>query len=49
MGLINFCITHGNDNKIWLEKNNNGFKRDYRVSVLIDSNISCFNEQMILH
>ena len=20
MGLINFCITHGQDNKIWLEK-----------------------------
>ena len=43
MGLINFCITHGQDNKIWLEKNK-GLKKDYRVSVIIDSSISCFNE-----
>ena len=48
MGLINFCITHGQDNKIWLEKNK-GFKRDFRVSVIIDSSISCFNEQMRPH
>ena len=48
MGLINFCITHGQDNKIWLEKNK-GLKRDYRVSVIIDSSISCFNEQMRPH
>ena len=48
MGLINFCITHGQDNKIWLEKNK-GLKKDYRVSVIIDSSISCFNEQMRPH
>ena len=48
MGLINFCITHGQDNKIWLEKNK-GLKKDYRVSVIIDSSISCFNEYMRPH
>ena len=48
MGLINFCITHGQDNKIWLEKNK-GFKKDYRVTVIIDSSISCFNEYMRPH
>ena len=48
MGLINFCITHGQDNKIWLEKNK-GFKKDYRVSVIIDSSISCFNDYMRPH
>ena len=42
MGLINFCITHGQDNKIWLEKNK-GLKKDYRATVIIDSSISCFN------
>lgn len=45
MGLINFCITHGQDNKIWLEKNK-GLKKDYRVSVIIDSSISCFIDYM---
>ena len=48
MGLINFCITHGQDNKIWLEKNK-GLKKDYRVSVIIDSSISCFNNYMRPH
>ena len=36
MFLINFCITNGQDNKIWLEKNK-GLKEDYRISVIIDS------------
>ena len=48
MGLINFCITHGQYNKIWLEKNK-GLKKDYRVSVIIDSSISCFNDYMRPH
>ena len=48
MGLINFCITRGQDNKIWLEKNK-GLKKDYRVSVIIDSSISCFNDYMRPH
>ena len=48
MGLINFCITHGQDNKIWLEKNK-GLKKDYRVTVIIDSSISCFNDYMRPH
>ena len=48
MGLINFCITHGQDNKIWLEKNK-GLKKDYRVSIIIDSSISCFNDYMRPH
>ena len=48
MGLINFCITHGQDNKIWLEKNK-GLKKDYRVSVVIDTSISCFNDYMRPH
>ena len=43
IGLINFIITRGQDNKIWLEKNK-GLKKDYRVSIIIDSSISCFNE-----
>lgn len=47
MGLINFCITI-QDNKIWLEKNK-GLKKDYRVSVIIDSSISCFNDYMRPH
>lgn len=48
MGLINFCITHGQDKKIWLEKNK-GLKKDYRVRVIIDSTISCFNDYMRPH
>ena len=48
MGLINFCITHGQDNKIWLEKNK-GLKKDYRATVIIDSSISCFNDYMRPH
>ena len=48
IGLINFCITHGQDNKIWLEKNK-GYKKDYRVTVIIDSSVSCFNDYMRPH
>ena len=48
IGLINFILTHRQDNKIWLEKKA-GFKRDYRVTVIIDSSKSCFNEIMFSH
>ena len=48
IGLINFCITHGQDNKIWLEKNK-GYKKDYRATVIIDSSVSCFNDYMRPH
>ena len=41
--LINFCLTRGQDNKIWLEKNK-GIKKDYRATVIIDLSIYCFNE-----
>jgi hypothetical protein len=47
-GLIKFCLTDGQENKIWLDKIT-GLKRDYRVSILIDSSYSCFNEIMICH
>ena len=36
IGLINFVLTNGKDNKIWLEKKG-GLKRDYRISIIIDS------------
>ena len=36
IGLINFVLTNGQDNKIWLEKKG-GLKRDYRISIIIDS------------
>ena len=42
-GLLNFFITHGQENKIWLEKKER-LKRDYRISVIIDSSRSCFNK-----
>ena len=42
-GLLNFFITHGQENKIWLEKKDR-LKKDYRVSVIIDSSKSCFNK-----
>ena len=48
LGLINFCITHGQDNKIWLEKNK-GYKKDYRATVIIDSSSSCFSNYMRPH
>ena len=35
-------ITAGQENKIWLDKKA-CLKRDYRISVIIDSSISCFN------
>ena len=42
-GLLNFFITNGQDDKIWLEKKDR-LKKDYRVSVIIDSSRSCFNK-----
>ena len=51
LGLINFILTHGQDNKIWLEKKA-GLKRDFRVSIIIDSSISCisyYNKLMSSH
>ena len=47
-GLIKFCLTDGQENKIWLEKIA-GLKRNYRVSVVIDASNSCFNELMYPH
>jgi hypothetical protein len=47
-GLIKFCLTDGQENKIWLEKIA-GLKRDYRVSIIIDSSYSCFNPLMLPH
>ena len=48
IGLINFVLTNGQDSKIWLEKKG-GLKRDYRISIIIDSSKSCFNEIMFSH
>ena len=42
-GLLNFFITNGQDDKIWLEKKDR-LKKDYRVSIIIDSSLSCFNK-----
>ena len=42
IGLVKYMITGGQENKIWLEKKA-CLKRDYRISVIIDSSISCFN------
>ena len=41
--LLNFFITNGQENKIWLEKKDR-LKKDYRVSIIIDSSRSCFNK-----
>ena len=48
VGLVKYIITGGQDNKIWLEKKA-GLKRDYRVSVIIDSSKSCFNNINSFH
>ena len=48
VGLVKFIITAGQDNKIWLEKKA-GLKRDYRISVIIDSSKSCFNNINSFH
>ena len=42
-GLLNFFMTHGQENKIWLEKKAR-LKKDYRITVIIDSSRSCFNK-----
>ena len=48
VGLVKFIITSGQDNKIWLEKKA-GLKRDYRISVIIDSSKSFFNNINSFH
>ena len=48
VGLVKFIITGGQENKIWLEKKA-GLKRDYRISVIIDSSKSCFNNINSFH
>jgi PAX-interacting protein 1 len=47
-GLIKFFLTDGQETKIWLEKIA-GLKRSYRVTIIIDSSYSCFNDLMITH
>ena len=42
-GLLNFLLTEGQDNKIWLEKKER-LKKDYRIAIIIDSSRSCFNK-----
>ena len=42
-GLLNFFMTHGQEAKIWLEKKER-LKRDYRITVIVDSSKSCFNK-----
>ena len=48
LGIINFVLSQGQNNNIWLEKNS-GLKRDYRITLIIDSSKSCFNEIMSSH
>ena len=48
VGLVKYIITGGQDNKIWLEKKA-CLKKDYRVSVIIDSSKSCFNNINSFH
>jgi PAX-interacting protein 1 len=47
-GLIKFWLTDEQENKIWLEKIA-GLKRDYRVSIVINTSYSCFNELLLSH
>ena len=42
VGLVKYMITGGQENKIWLEKKA-CLKRDYRITVIIDGSVSCFN------
>lgn len=48
MGLVNFVLTKGQDNKIWLDKIA-GLVKDYRITIIIDNSISCFNKLMSPH
>lgn len=48
MGLVNFVLTKGQDNKIWLDKIA-GLVKDYRITVIIDNSTSCFNDLMNPH
>lgn len=43
MGLVNFVLTKGQDNKIRLDKIAGLFK-DYRITVIIDNSSSFFND-----
>ena len=45
-GLLNFFMTHGQENKFWLEKKTR-LKKDYRISIIIDSSRSCFNKYFL--
>jgi hypothetical protein len=48
MGLVNFVLNKGQDNKIWLDKIA-GLDKDYRITIIIDNSISCFNNLMNPH
>ena len=48
MGLVNFVLTKGQDNKIWLDRIA-GLVKDYRITIIIDNSISCFNDLMNPH
>ena len=48
MGLVNFFLTKGKDNKIWLDKIA-GLIKDYLITVIIDNPSSCFNDLMRSH
>ena len=48
MGLVNFVLTKGQDNKIWLDKIA-GLVKDYRITIIIDNSVSCFNDLMNPH
>ena len=48
MGLANFVFTKGQYNKIFLDKIA-GLVKDYRITIIIDNSISCFNDLMNSH
>jgi PAX-interacting protein 1 len=47
-GSIKFCLTVGQENKIWLEKSA-PLKGDYRVLIVFGTFYSCFNDLLLPH
>jgi hypothetical protein len=47
-GVIKFCLTDGQENKIWLAKIAR-LKRNYRVTIVVDSSYSCSSRLMYTH
>jgi hypothetical protein len=45
---IKFCLTQGQENRIWLERIT-GFTRDYYLTIVVDSPFSSFNNLIVFH